>query len=370
MNPDYYRFNNDKHYENIHFRGFLPMSLIIHEMLFSSMSKISHENMVDLLVHMNKKLQIKFNEEEESVILRNLPKFEKPIKYYAIYRLQGKHSPCVHEAVPNISRCVKMKKSKNGKYVMFSCTTTKEAQNAALAINTKLKRFGYNAKSIKNIVIFETSTKTSLTPKLSKMKLRVLFCEHGKENEKIYFADKSDIKPKNLVKMLTQLEKELSKELERNVKFPKKIKMLSRDMWLPNVETYSPKFMSFIIEQRPTTTQLRTYIALYNLAELGIPFSYVDNWSLNRIIHQYTKIPKKTLEKQLSGPESLQKRLATIYSFAELDTTMNLDLVYAEVNDIAHSLDDHIDTSFKEAARSFSAKSVKHSKKIKTELDN
>ena len=107
---------------------------------------------------------------------------------------------------------------------------------------------------------------------------------------------------------------------------PKKLTKLYSDVSLPDIDQYDTKFLAFLIDQKPTVQQLSTYVALYHMAEIGIPFSYVHPRSLMRIIQSHTGISSRNLQHYLYDDEfPLQKRLGAIYTFSEIELNLSLD---------------------------------------------
>ena len=104
------------------------------------------------------------------------------------FNWSGTHSPCIHDAIPQISRSVKMKVSADGKLVLFTCKTQEESRYAVNTINSKLGYFGYHAHYKDNLVIFQTSEFTSLEQLISKFGYRILYCEHDSKTEKNCFC--------------------------------------------------------------------------------------------------------------------------------------------------------------------------------------
>lgn len=316
----------------------------------------NYESIIDdyseFVKNLRKKFTIKFTTEEEDLIIKRLPPMKPLITFSGIYQLEGKHFPCIHDAIPNISKRVRMKKFDNGAKVYFSCNTDKEAKKATTSIESTLGEYGYKAYSKHDIVVFQTSEDTSIIPILSRLGLKILYCEHSDHNEKIIFGEYEKQQPYSLIKTIKDKEKKISKKLNKQISLPHKLNKIHSEICLPDIECYDPNFMAFLIEQKPTKQQMCTFLTLYHLAKIGIPFPIVNVRNLIRIVHDYTKISKRVLENQLFDNEfPLQKRLASIYTFDEIELNMSLELNDVDDDEIR----DHFVNSFKEFSESDSS---------------
>ena len=282
----------------------------------------------ELLSSLNDRVKIKLERREEEMILKKLPPTKNFIKYERVYQISGKHYPCIHNAIPDLAQRVQMKKSESGKIVTFVCKTAKEARDAVDSINDELGNHGYTAHSNENTVIFNTSTITSLSPLLSSRGCRVLYCEHSRENEIITFGKEEGQDDCDLRSIIEKAEKRATQKTKRTVIFPKKIISLGSNITLPDCELYNPKFIKFLIKEHPTDYQLKTYLSLYHLAELGIPVPYIQERHLIRIIHAYYDVPLKSLEKHLLDAKiPLQARFAKLFTTDELHVSIHVDFL-------------------------------------------
>ena len=276
---------------------------------------------------LKEKIMISLTKEEEDIIVKKLPA-SKPLKNYAqVYQLTGKHFPCIHEAIPKISRREKMSASADGEIISFRCITMNEAQEAVNTINTVLGKYGYKATSIGNKTVFKTSAETSLVPLLKKYGFRVLYCEHSNVEEIITFVKEHGSNQSLDIRTIIETqEAKATSLLGEQVVFPKKLTKLYSDISLPDIDQYDTKFFAFLIDQKPTIQQLSIYVALYHLAEIGIPFPYVDPRSLMRIIESYTDVSYRTLQRYLYDDDfPFQKRLGSIYTFSEIELNLSID---------------------------------------------
>ena len=293
--------------------------------------EIRSEQYSDLGNLLKEKIMIRLTSGEEEIIVKQLPA-PKPLRNYSqVYQIRGKHFPCIHNAIPEISKREKMRKSANGQIISFRCMTINEANDAADVINTRLGKYGYKATSIHNKVAFETSPETSLVPLLRKYGFRILYCEHSNIEEIVTFAKEDESKQSvNIRTIIEAKEAEVKRILNKKILLPKKLSKLYSNVCLPDIDQYDTKFLAFLIDQKPTVQQLSTYVALYHMAEIGIPFPYVDPRSLIRIIQSHTGMSHNTLQRYLYDDEfPLQKRLGTIYTFSEIE--LNLSLYSSDV---------------------------------------
>ena len=288
---------------------------------------IVEEGNTDLFEMLKGKMMMNLTKEEEAVIIEKLPAI-KPLRNYSqVYQIRGKHFPCIHNAIPEISKREKMRKSANGQIISFRCMTINEANDAADVINTRLGKYGYKATSIHNKVAFETSPETSLVPLLRKYGFRILYCEHSNIEEIVTFAKEDESKQSvNIRTIIEAKEAEVKRILNKKILLPKKLSKLYSNVCLPDIDQYDTKFLAFLIDQKPTVQQLSTYVALYHMAEIGIPFPYVNARSLTRIINSYTSISTRNLQRYLYDDEfPLQKRLGSIYTFSEIEINLIVD---------------------------------------------
>ena len=293
-----------------------------------------------------KRIEIKLQDNEIKAIIDCLPAFPKLITYEAIWQLgPGKHSPCIHDAVPNLTTNIPMKKSCNGKTVTFHCKSIQEAQDASNRINFMLGRFGYKADFDKKYVIVQTSKLSSVSVILKEQGLLPLICDHDQENEIIIFAQPCGLKKFDIHGSFNEHKKIFHENFGIELKLPRNLKKLKCcNIVLPDFEAYNPDFMKFVIENKPSIQQLKSYITLYHLAELGIPIHIICKRDLVKIIQKYTKIPKKTLEKQLIEKQpNLQKRLEKIYSYDQAQISIQLKSDRSVSREILTAIEYHLD---------------------------
>ena len=82
------------------------------------------------LTNLSKKIMLNLTKTEEEIIAKNLPTPKRIKNYSGVYQITGKHFPCIHNAIPKISRREKMSKSADGEIISFRCITMKEAKEA------------------------------------------------------------------------------------------------------------------------------------------------------------------------------------------------------------------------------------------------
>lgn len=281
----------------------------------------------DLIPKLTKRLEIKLKQDEIENIVNLLPKFPELIRYKSIWQLgPGKHSPCIHNTIPDITNRIPMKNTCQGKKAKFQYNTIKEAKQAVAKINSELGELGYKACIKDNYVEVTTSEFTSISRMLSKLNFVPLFCQHAHMKEIIFFAEPFGLNHYSLGVELQNIQEQFYKQFKTKLHLPKNRKKIKCRNTLPDFKEYNPDFMEFIIKYKPKEQQLRTYIGLYQLAETGIPVHRINKRDLVRLVQKYTKMPLRTVQNHLVHSEpTLQDILINeIYSYYESSNSIKL----------------------------------------------
>ena len=294
-------------------------------------------------IQYNLDLTIKITPEEEANIVDRLPAIPMVSKYDFIYEILGEHTPCFYDETTITAKCINMKKSFDGRLAIFACESNDEAKIISKKIKKNLGKYGYKIKDIKdNVILLQNSDITSIAPILSDNQCRAIIWNHDKKHERILFVkNNKNLSIKSLKKIIEKKEKEACQKLNMNISFPKKIQLKYKDVLLPDIAQYSPKFVDFLLEVRPTKYEMMTYLALYHLAELGVPFLHIQKQSLGRIISNYTNMRLRTVEKHLIDKphdDPLHRKLANIFVYAELYSGLQLYL-----HDMSDTFSDRLD---------------------------
>ncbi len=280
-------------------------------------------------IHVHEILSL--TENDVSFIASHLPKLSKYEEYKKIYQLgPGIHHPCIYDLLPRLSTQVNMKKSCDGKTAQFYCETQDESKIVVREINSKFGKYGYKASSKNNLVTLRTSPHTSISQILSNIGLVPLYWKHDERYETIVFAEPYGCNGYDLRTTLESKKIEFREKFGCKIEFPEKISTLQKNLLLPDIKSYSPAFMEFLIKERARKPLLMTYMALYNMAEIGIPLHLIKKRDLIKIIHAYNNTSIRTLEKQLTDKQTrkLKDLLKKIFSLVEPPITLNWKNMY------------------------------------------
>lgn len=266
--------------------------------------------------HIQNNLTAKLPNNFINKIIDALPELPDIIQLSHIGRLSGKHFPCLHEVTKEITDGIPIKKSRDGQTVVFVCKTIQDAKNAVKNINSQLYDYGYDAYNDDNLVTVKTSDYTSVSTMLGTMGLVGLYCIHLKNEEKFHFGVPADLKNFDINKEIKKRKNLVKKKFGVTLKIPDKLVLERCEMYIPDSDAVDPKFLEFIIKNKPTRQQLKTYMCLYQLVQINIPIQHLDKWDLVEIVHTHTGNPIKTLRNQLVDNESpLQKRIMEIFEY-------------------------------------------------------
>ena len=273
--------------------------------------------------HIQNNLTAKLPDNFINKIIDALPELPDVIQLSHTGMLSGKHFSCLHEVTKEITDGMPIKKSRNGQTVAFVCKTTQDAKNAVKNINSQLYDYGYDAYNDDNLVTVKTSDYTSVSTMLGTIGLVGLYCIHLKNEEKFHFGVPVDLKNFNIHKEIKKRKNLVKKKFGVTLKIPDKLVLERRETHIPDSDAVDPKFLEFIIKNKPTRQQLKTYMCLYQLVQINIPIQYLDKWDLVEIIHKHTGNPIKTLRNQLVDDENpLQKRIMEIFEYNVPDLTI------------------------------------------------
>ena len=266
--------------------------------------------------HIQNNLTAKLPGNLTNKIINTLPELPDIIRLSHNGLLSGKHFPCLHEVTTQITDAMPIKKSRDGKTVAFVCKTIRDAKNAVKNINSDLYDYGYDAYNDDNFVTVRTSDYTSVSTMLGTMGLVGLYCIHLKNEEKFYFGVPYDLKIFDIHKEIKKRKNLAKKKFGITLKIPDKLILKRCDMYIPDSDAVDPKFLEFIIKNKPTRQQLKTYMCLYQLVQINIPIQHLDKWDLVEIVHKHTGNPIKTLRNQLvDNKNPLQKRIMEIFEY-------------------------------------------------------
>ena len=282
----------------------------------------------ELTTELTKRLEIRLTNKEIEDVIKVLPEFPKLIPYKTIWQIgPGKHQPCIHEISPDATKGIPIMNSSTGKTAKFQFDKKENAQKIMEKINSELGKYGYSAEIKDEYVFVRTSEFTSVSQILAKQGLVPLFCEHGEDTEVVFFAEPYGLNRYNLKQAFEEAEEKFYKKFGTKLILPKNRKRIKcRNVKLPDFNTYNPNFMEFIIKYRPNEQQLKTYIALYRLAEIGIPIHFINKRDLVRLVEKYTKMSKRTVQNHLvENKPTLQNKLVDeIYSYSKTDIAIRL----------------------------------------------
>lgn len=303
----------------------------------------------DILKYICDNLVAKLTDEVIDGLVKLLPELPPTIELKYVGKLSGTHSPCLHNVTRGITDRLPIKKSIDGKIVSFVCKTNKDARDVVFNINSKLSDYGYDAQYDDNFVTVKTSDYTSVSTMLAEIGLVVLFCLHQNNIEEFYFGVPSNVKSFDLQKEI-QKRKEVAKEkFGIELKIPDKMDMERCKISIPVSDIIDPKFIEFIITNKPKPQQLRTYMCLYQLVQNNIPIQHIDKWDLLTIVHRHTGVKRSTLIHQLiENTNPLQKRIMEIFQFSKPNISITPNKMIRE-NKFFEELEYHIH-SFKESA--------------------
>jgi hypothetical protein len=150
-----------------------------------------------------------------------------------------------------------------------------------------------------------------------------LYCIHQKNEEEFHFGVPSNVKNFDINKEIKKRKNHSKKKFGITLKIPDKLVLEKCEIYIPHSDTIDPKFLEFIIKNKSTLQQLKTYMCLYQLVQINIPIQYLDKWDLVKIIRKHTGIPISTLKHQLVDNENpLQKRIMEIFQYSMPDLTI------------------------------------------------
>ena len=272
-------------------------------------------------------VQTPLSDHKKDLILGALPTTPSIVKYHSIQRLgPGMHIPCMHDLISEFPNEFKFLKSHDGKRARYYCQSIIERRVIADNIRS-LKDYGYNLTEITDdYVEFSSSEDTSIAPIMAKIGLVPLYTEHKQGKESIFYAVPYKKNSSTLLKELQKRQDKLSKK-GKNVSFPNKITRIQSDMYLPNMQFYSTKFMELLINHKPKFTKpmVMTLTALYLMAEYHVVIRCLRNSDLIDLVHRWwgEKLSKKTIEKHIQGDARLQDEISGLYDSKKINSSIH-----------------------------------------------
>ena len=278
---------------------------------------IVNEDLTIIKEYIQDNLIAKLHAQHIDKIILALPDLPDTIHLSHVGVLSGIHSHCLHKSTQGITDKIPVMKSRDGKTVSFCCETTRDAQATIVKINSELSEYGYDAQRKGKFVIVKTSDDTSISTMLTKIGLRGLYCLHENDNEEFHFGVPSNVNDFNITEEIKIRKKIAKKKFGIMLELPNKLSVQSCDIYIPNSDSIDPNFIKFIIEHEPTLRQLKTYMCLYQLVQIGIPIQHIDKWDLVTIIHAHTGVKISTLKHHLvDNKKPLQKRIMGIFEYS------------------------------------------------------